>query len=179
MFLRAMSDEDLETILLWRNDPSVRKNMYTHHVIQWEEHRAWFERVCQDITRRDFIYSANGRPYGVVCFTELDSISRNGFWGFYSDPAAPPVTGIAMEYLALNMAFSELNLHKLNCEVLDINPVVVNMHKKVGFTIEGTFREAHFNGERYCDIIRFGMLAHEWTDGYQERLKQRLQKFVK
>lgn len=179
MFLRAMSAEDLAIILSWRNDPSVRKNMYTHHVIQWEEHVAWFERASKDTTRRDLIYCANDRPCGVVCFTELNNASRSGFWGFYSDPAAPPVTGIAMEYLALNMAFSELNLHKLNCEVLDINPAVVNMHKKVGFIIEGTFREVHFNGEGYCDIIRFGMLAHEWIDGHREKLEQRLRKFQK
>jgi len=84
-----------------------------------------------------------------------------------------------MEYLALNMAFFELNLHKLNCEVLDINPAVINMHKKVGFTIEGTFREDHFNGERYCDIVRFGMLAHEWIDSHRAKLEQRMRKFQK
>lgn len=179
MLLREMSFDDLKMILPWRNDPSVRRNMYTHHVIKWEEHVAWFERVRKDNTRRDFIYTINNKTRGVVCFTELNEVSRNAFWAFYSDQSAPPGTGIAMEYLALNMAFSELNLHKLNCEVLDINPPVINMHKKVGFTIEGTFRDFHFNGERYCDVIRLGMLASEWFEGHKERLEGRLGKFQK
>ena len=36
------------------------------------------------------------------------------------------------------------------------------MHKKVGFTEEGCFREQFFDGKKRVNVIRMGMLAGEW-----------------
>ena len=64
---------------------------------------------------------------------------------------------------ALNYAFNELNLQRLNADVLASNPRSLEMHKKVGFIEEGRFREQYFNGKDRIDVIRLGMLASEWT----------------
>ena len=62
---------------------------------------------------------------------------------------------------ALELAFGELGLHKPNFEVVASHTAVVNMHKKVGFTQEGVFRQQHRNGEQRIDISRLGLLASE------------------
>ena len=118
-------------------------------------------------------YDAGNIPIGVVYFTSLDVRQGTAFWGFYSSPEATPGTGIRMAVDALDLAFGELALIKLNSEVLEVNTRSLSFHKKVGFTEEGLFRDQHFDGERRIDVIRLGMLASEWPQ-HRVRLKARI-----
>lgn len=179
MFLRKMLVDDLRMVFSWRNTPEVRRNMYTHQEITWDEHVSWFERIDDDPACRYFIYVAENEAHGVVYFTELNQIHHNAFWGFYAGPLAPAGSGTVMEFLTLEMAFGEQGLHKLNCEVISYNQKVINLHKKNGFLVEGVFRDYHFDGEFYHDVIRFGMLQNEWFDVHRERLETRIQKLNK
>lgn len=174
MSLYPLSESDLDLILPWRNAPAVRQASFTHHEITPAEHRAWFQRQQQNPCARWYLYrDAAGTPQGVVYFTALDPAQRTGYWGFYARPEATPGTGTRILYAALELAFGELNLHKLNGEALASNTASVNLHKKVGFTQEGIFRDQHFDGTRHIDIIRLGMLASEWPL-HRERLRARL-----
>ncbi|MBF0256934.1 MAG: UDP-4-amino-4,6-dideoxy-N-acetyl-beta-L-altrosamine N-acetyltransferase, partial [Gammaproteobacteria bacterium] len=135
MSLNPLEKSDLECILPWRNAPAVRRAMYSHHEISLDEHRAWFDRMRQDSSRRWYLYRDEiGAAQGVVYFTDIDTTQGTAFWGFYAAPEAPPGTGLRMELAALNFAFGELSLHKLSCEVLANNGAVANLHKKAGFT---------------------------------------------
>lgn len=169
MHLRLMNKEDLQLVLSWRNSPEVRKNMYTHHEISWSEHVAWFDSVKDNQKSLWYMYlGIENTPQGVIYFTQYDNQQRNAFWGFYSGSDAPLGTGIRMEYTALDHAFSQLNLHKLNCEVLESNLKVINMHKKVGFREEGVFRDFHFNGVAFENVIRLGLIEAEWESNRQK-----------
>ena len=64
----------------------------------------------------------------------------------------------------LNEAFNVLGLHKLNAEVLITNERSRQFHEKLGFCVEGRFRDYHFNGERFIDVFRLGMLDSEWSE---------------
>ncbi len=85
-------------------------------------------------------------PKAVVYFTNLDPAQASAFWGFYARPDAPAGTGLHILFEALDLAFSELALHKLNGEVLADNSRSVHLHKKVGFTEEGRFRQRNYSG---------------------------------
>lgn len=175
MPLTRIEDSDRDLILPWRNAPAVRQAVYSHHEIGPDEHRAWFQRMRQDPSARWYLYrDSAGTPQGVVYFTGIDLAQRTAFWGFYAAPDAPPGAGTRMEYDALELAFGELGLHKLNCEVLATNTAVVNLHKKVGFTQEGIFRDQHFDGSRHIDVVRFGLLVGEWEQ-QRDRLRARVE----
>jgi UDP-4-amino-4,6-dideoxy-N-acetyl-beta-L-altrosamine N-acetyltransferase len=163
-------------MLAWRNAPEVRRNMYTKHEITAAEHQSWFARLKDDVTARWFIHEdATGQPNGVVYFTQLQSSNRGAFWGFYAAPNAMPGTGTRMEFDALEKVFLELSLRKLNCEVLVTNGQVINLHKKFGFKEEGTFRDFHFDGQSYVDVVRLGILATEWV-GKRVEIQARIAK---
>lgn len=167
MKLRILTAADLDMILVWRNAPLVRENMYTTHVISACEHAAWFERVREDETKRYFVFENNGIACGVVGFVDVDSRSRRSSWAFYASTSAPRGTGSKMEYLAMEYAFNEMNLHKLHCEVLGFNQAVVKLHLSFGFNLEGTLRKHHYDGVNYHDIIQLGIMDDEWR---QQRL---------
>lgn len=137
--------------------------MFTQHEISWDEHQAWFSRVQTDESKRWFLYlNQNNVASGVVCFTDFDPPQRSAFWGFYAGPDATPGTGLRMSRDAIEKAFNELGLEKLNADVLVTNSRSIDMHRKVGFSEEGRFREHFFDGEKRVDVIRLGMLSSEW-----------------
>ena len=152
--LEPLGTKDLETILGWRNAPSVRENMYNQNIITLEQHRSWWAktRIKDDV--QYFLYKNCDIPFGVVAFTEINKYQGHASWGFYADPDAPRGTGSWMEVLALDFALIELGLNKLYCEVLSYNVGVINKHKKFGFEIEGVFVDQFKNKNGYADIIR-------------------------
>ena len=166
--LRPVEPRDLDLILEWRNRPEIRRNMYTSHVITPEEHHAYFERVLNDPTKQYFLcVDKNDTPVGVVNFVDIDQHNKTASWAFYSGDLTRRGVGTTMEYLALNHAFHDLELEKLNCEVLDFNYPVVQFHLKFGFRIEGIFRKAHLHDHRRADIYRLAIFRADWLK-YQQ-----------
>lgn len=157
-----LSHSVLDMILEWRNTPEVRSMMYTSHEISLEEHMAWFERLKDEPTKAYFIALLNNEPVGVVGFSEINLVHGIATWVFYASLAAPRGSGSLMEYHALEFAFIDLKLHKLRCEVLGFNQIVVKLHKKFGFVEEGRLRDAFYDGSEYHDIIHLGILSQEW-----------------
>ncbi|CAH6794256.1 MULTISPECIES: UDP-4-amino-4,6-dideoxy-N-acetyl-beta-L-altrosamine N-acetyltransferase [Vibrio] len=170
---RPLEESDLEEILTWRNSPDVRKNMYTSHEISLDEHKSWFSSMSKDRSKEYFLAELNGEPAGVVGFTDINRIPGIASWAFYASPNAVRGTGSLMEYRALEHAFTELDLHKLCCEVLGFNQPVVKLHSKFGFKVEGTHRDAFFNGTEYHDVVHLGIFSHEWK-GIRNLMKDKL-----
>ena len=165
MPLRPMTEEDLAMVRIWRNSPTVRQNMYTKHEISESEHKTWFEKIQADEMSKWLIHEeANGHPDGVVYFTNLLSKSQSAFWGFYAADNARRGVGIRMEFDALEMAFIEFKLHKLNCEVFVTNKNVIKLHSKFGFKEEGVFRDYYLDGEKYINVVRMGIINYEWFE---------------
>lgn len=162
--LRSIRNDELELMLSWRNAPAVRKNMYTQHEISLNEHISWWQNIKSKADQKYFMYELNGHPWGIVAFNKFDSINENSLWAFYASPEAPRGTGSRMEFLALELAFFEFNLNKLNCEVLAFNTPVIKLHQKFGFKVEGIIRQQYKINQEFVGIYRLGILADEWSE---------------
>lgn len=164
--VRLMEYDDLERVLIWRNQPDVRRYMYTQHEITMLEHRQWFERVSQDDSRHLLIYQEAEIPLGFVQISEIHR-GRVAEWGFYVAPDAQKGVGTRLGKAALHYAFSQLSLHKLCGEALAFNHRSIRFHQKLGFVHEGTLAEQFYDGHQYHDIWCFGYLASNWNAIFQ------------
>lgn len=64
--------------------------------------------------------------------------------------------------LLLDYAFNELNLQRIQLDVVDYNRPAIRVYQKLGFTQEGARRQhGERDGKRY-DVLLFGILASEW-----------------
>lgn len=162
--LRNIAVDEVQLILAWRNAPSVRANMYTQHKISLEEHLRWWERIQAAEDQRYLMYEIARRPCGVVAFNRIDRASQNAFWAFYAAPDAAMGVGAKMEFLAIEHAFSDLLLHKLQCEVLAFNATVIKLHTKFGFKPEGVFKAQQKVADGFVDVHRLGLLRSEWQE---------------
>lgn len=175
--LRPVQFNDLPLILEWRNRPEIRKLMFTTHEISTEEHYAYFERSWNDLTKRHLLCVAeDGTPVGVVNLNGIDVRNRNAFWGFYSGDPSQRGIGTWMGYLALNYAFDVLELHKLMGEVLSTNEPSLHFHKKLGFQLEGVFKEQVLTPEGFADVHRFAHFQNSWVDEWRPKVEARLRR---
>lgn len=159
--VRPMTQADLEQVLAWRNDPEVRRYMYTQHQISLEEHTRWFEQASRDANRHLLVFESDGLPLG---FINIHQIAAGGVadWGFYAAPDAPKGTGRQLGQAVLYYAFVQAGLHKLCGQALAYNERSIKFHLNQGFRQEGVLRDQHFDGQSYHDVVCFGLLASEW-----------------
>ena len=160
--IRPVVQEDLPTLLEWRNHPSVRACMLTQHIITPTEHARWFDKVSQDPSRALCIVESPNGPMGYVQFDDVrpQGVSQ---WGFYLNPQAPKGSGSAFGAVALHHAFEKLQIHKVCGQVLDTNLASQAFHNKLGFQLEGTLRQHHALNGAFHGLVCYGLLASEWS----------------
>lgn len=159
--LRPMIESDLEQVLEWRNQPEVRRYMYSTHEIRLEEHRKWFASACANRAVHLLIYEQNEKAKGFVNLTST-RCPKVADWGFYLAPSTPKGSGRELGRQALTYAFEKLELHKVCGQALGFNQRSIAFHKKLGFVEEGRLREQHFDGSEFHDVVCFGLLICEW-----------------
>lgn len=64
--------------------------------------------------------------------------------------------------LALNFAFGELNLRRVQLTVFSDNARAIALYEGVGFRREGTFREFLHRDGVLTDMLLYGVLRREW-----------------
>ena len=142
LILRKVEEKDRDSILEWRNSEAVRPYMYNDELITEESHNKWFSSMLLDDTKSYWIIELDSTPVGVVNLTNIDKSNKVCDWAVYIfDPSVRGKgVGSYVEKSILHHVFEELKFNKLNCEVLETNQKVVEMHKKFGFKQEGFFR---------------------------------------
>lgn len=165
MRLRHMLYEELGMVRDWRNAPEVRRAMYTHHEISWQEHEKWWRDRAYS---QHYLIAEDPNPVGFVSLTNINKEQGTADWAFYKASNAPKGTGTRMERAAIEYAFETLKLERLSCEVLSYNKPVYYLHRKHGFQLEGTLKRAHlFEGERH-DIYKLALFKGDWKDALEQ-----------
>lgn len=174
--LRALTAEDADRVLTWRNSPEVSAYMYTDAVISADAHARWLAAALADDRRRYWIVEMDGASVGLANLYDIDAGNRRCAWAYYlGDPAVRGRSvGAAVELKVLDIVFGEMGLDKLWCEVLETNAAVVRLHQKFGFKQEAHLRRHIYKQGNALDVIGLGLLAEEWRaarPAMLERLK--------
>jgi len=166
--LTTITQDDLPTIARWHQDAGFAR-MFDANPAAPKTSGAlepWLEGYARSNT---------GYLFGVrlldsdelLGFIELDSIlwpHRHTWLSIAIGDAANQGKGYGAEALglALQFAFQELNLHRVQLTVFSYNQRAIALYEKLGFRREGVFREhIERDGARY-DMYLYGMLRPEW-----------------
>lgn len=146
-----------------RNQPDVRRFMYTSHEISELEHAGWLQSLALNSRQQVFVILDQQTPVGVVSLNAIDVIQKTADWAFYLDTSLQGKgLGSQVELWLLDHAFGKAGLEKLNCEVLETNPAVIKMHQKFGFSVEGIRRQNIIKDGVRIDVVLLGITAEEW-----------------
>jgi len=81
-------------------------------------------------------------------------IGEREFWG--------KGYGTDMMKLALQYAFTELNVHRVSLGLMDYNPRALRSYEKAGFQLEGRTRGDVQRAGKHHDSLWMGILREEW-----------------
>ena len=124
---------------------SINRGFEDRSVLQWGIARNDDGRVLGTVT----LLTAREQPRA-----ELGYILGSEHWG--------QGLGGEAQRLAVDFAFSELNLHRLEADTDPRNLASVRSLERLGFRIEGLQRERWLVAGERSDSLMMGLLASEW-----------------
>jgi RimJ/RimL family protein N-acetyltransferase len=62
----------------------------------------------------------------------------------------------------LNIAFDQLQLHRVSLGVFDFNISAITCYEKAGFIKEGLLRDSRKNDDEYWSLWEMSILENEW-----------------
>ena len=158
VYLKVMEEIDLEKVLEWRNSERIRQGMYTNRIITLDEHIKWFHSCRERKDIENFVCYLDDAAVGVVNVTDIDYKNLICSWSIYRGVISCPAgTGYYIGKCALNYIFDELKMRKVYVEVLADNKISEKFHKKLGFKIEGIFKEQIIRNGIYMDVLRLAI----------------------
>ena len=161
--MRAIEDDDLESIHGLFNDPEVQRTLAVNWLEPLAGTQEWWERSRGNPgTVALIIETLAGELIGACSLEDRNPAARTAALGIW---VAKPFWGQGYGTDAIRtlcrFGFEEMNLQRVGLSVYDINLRGVRAYEKVGFKEEGRARRAHFIDGRYVDVIRMGLLAEE------------------
>ncbi len=166
--LRPVDEIDVDNILTWVNDQSVVGNLasFAGAPLTRDDELAWVRKVRTSADERVFTVTdaQDSRYLGQVGLHQI-------FWRSRLARAAAIIArkndhgrgyGSAAIAALLDVAFHELELHKVWLMVFRTNERSLRTWRRVGFKDEGVLRDEYFHEGAWHDMVRLGMLRHEW-----------------
>ena len=166
--LTAVDKNDLPVIGRWYEDAGFARLFDATPAAPKSEAELseWLENMQKD--KSGFLFAI--RPVDgqtLLGYVELDGIlwSNGTAWlglGLGERDIWGQGYGTEAALLALNFAFNELNLRRVQLTVFSYNERAIALYEKLGFVREGVFREHLQRDGRLYDMILYGLLRREW-----------------
>ena len=170
VYLRTMTPADLRHLSGWVDDPFLERMVgseFLHsykHV--WDKSPAFYEAVLNDPTQVALMIEAcHGwtKPVGVVRLFNIHLLEGYAFLETIITDMRAMKRGFGIEAAKLIAYYGMdvLGLRRLEAKVYEYNVLSMNSLRRNGFRQEGVLRQAGYDGERYWDLVIFGILKDE------------------
>ena len=161
--LREISRKDMVTINKWRNDENLIALLGApFRYIDIEIDEAWFDNYLNNRSKavRCVIVDDKDMVIGLVSLTDIDNINRSATFHIMIGDSSHQNKGAGQFAIKemLNHAFNNLNLHRIQLEVLSSNDRAIHVYEKLGFVKEGTLRQVYFKNGKYVDALVMGII---------------------
>lgn len=173
LYLRPLTLDDTNLIVKWRNDDSVRKNLFTQALITPESHKRYYKEYidtkrCLQFVFEEIIREANtgncSVPIGTAYLKNIDNNNQKALMGIFIGEGADRGKGFGKEavQLVLKYGFERLDLHKIYLQIISNNEIAISLYKGVGFKEEGRLRDDYCRDGKYYDVVQMGILKSEF-----------------
>ncbi len=163
--LRVIEQEDLEFIHKLNNNPDIMSYWFEEPYKSMARLQDMYEKSMHNQQERRFILKKNNEKLGLVELVSIDPIHRKAEFTIMIEPTyqghgyASTATKLAMDY-----AFSNLNLHKLYLFVDEINEKAIHIYKKAGFQIEATLKDEFFVNGAYHNAVIMSVFQDQYME---------------
>ncbi len=179
--LKPFTRDDFQRLIEWLDSPTL--------LLQWggpefsypldeSQLEKYVEKSKEKPPRRMIFKAIDTTAEGVVGHVDLDNIDRKTHSARVGrvlvGPAELRGKGIGAEIMKaiLRRGFEELDLHRIELRVWQINKQAIACYEKIGFAKEGLLRDARKINSKYYNVYIMSMLETEWEQyKNQEKIK--------
>ncbi len=165
--LRELERDDISMLNKWRNDYELIDLLGApFRYINSEVDDVWYDNYMNSRanTVRCAILNDDDCFIGVVSLTDINYINQSAKFHIMIGEKGARKCG-AGTYATNKMlahGFYNLNLQRIELEVLSRNESAIHLYEKVGFVREGKKRNAVFKKGRFEDMYYYSVLRNEW-----------------
>jgi len=127
-----LSLDEKKMVLDWRNDPNIRKWMFTQEIISLDNHLDYIESLDTRKDRVYFLVKKASQMIGVIDFTNIDYEGKRTEFGIYTNPALRGVGNVLMESM-IDYAFNTFKVNTVISEVFEDNISAIRLYKRYNF----------------------------------------------
>lgn len=156
-----ISKEGLKLVRHEGSDPVISEILHDPYILEnLSESKSYTTDMPANIC---FSIEVDGKTIGQVCLKNIKWINHKAEISIFieKDEQRKGYGSIALQAI-VEYGFKRMNLYRLEAEVVDGNEASVKLVRQMGFTEEGRLRDAKFINGKYRDLIRYGMLRHEY-----------------
>lgn len=167
--LREIEKRDIEVINNWRNDPELIASLgapfrYINSIVD----EKWFDSYMNNRNTqvRCAIVDENDVIIGLVSLVNIDHMNQSCVFHIMIGNGENQGKG-AGTYATkemLNHAFNNLNIHRVELDVLADNMRAIHLYEKIGFIKEGTRRQCDFKNGKFVDMLMYSVLREEYLE---------------
>ncbi|MFM0595837.1 MULTISPECIES: spermidine N1-acetyltransferase [Paraburkholderia] len=162
--LRPLERTDLRFVHEVNNNAKIMRYWFEEPYETFSELTQLYDQHVHDLRERRFVAIDNeGQTIGVVELIELDYIHRRGEFQIIIAPHAQGrgYATVATQ-LAIDYAFSVLNLRKVYLIVDKSNTAAIHVYEKCGFRHEAELIEEFFGNGSYHNALRMCLFQAEF-----------------
>ena len=126
-----LSNDEKKIILEWRNNPNIKKWMYTQSDITLESHLNFIDSLNNSKDKLYFLVKKEDENIGVIYFTQIEP-NESLHIGIYSNPHLKGYGKILLETI-IYFSFEILKVEKIFSEVYFENERAFSLYKIYGF----------------------------------------------
>ncbi|MBI5075463.1 MAG: GNAT family N-acetyltransferase [Nitrospirae bacterium] len=166
VILRGIAREDLDTLFEWMQDAELLRSINRTVKTSPDSHRAWYQSVLTDSSQLVLSIERNetGAFIGQCGLKHIDLKNRKAeLWIFIGDRESrgKGYGGDAVRGL-LWYAFEEIGLNRVSVYVISYNEDACRFYERLGFRLEGKFRQDIFMGGCFYDTVHLSVLKEEY-----------------
>jgi len=167
VYLRPVEPSDNDRFVRWINDPLINQFILSGRFpVNTSKEMSWIEGLYKDDSRAVFAIclTDNDLHIGVCGMDTISWVDRATSAGIFIGERSLHGKGHGTEAMKLLVchAFETLNLNRVELGVYEHNTAARRSYEKLGFTVEGTKRQARFANGQYRDELIMAVLRDEW-----------------
>ena len=168
--LRELEKRDMSIINSWRNEPDLIANLGApFRYINPDVDERWFDSYMLNrstTVRCAIVTEQDDTILGLVSITSINQLNQSCTLHIMIGNKDNRGKGIGYYAVSemIRHAFFNLNLHRIELDVLTTNIAAQKLYEKCGFVKEGIRRKAVYKNGAFVDMYIYAILREEFGD---------------
>ena len=132
--LRRLTEDKIEMIRNWRNDPKIVQYMEYREYITTEMQKKWFDRI-NNANNYYFLIIVNNKEIGLINVRDIDFNLMEGEAGIfiYDDEFYNSTISFQSAFALYDFCFETLKLKRITAHILNDNKRAIKYNKLIGY----------------------------------------------